>query len=289
MRGLVLSGGGSRGQFHVGVVDCLLGSLETRYDAYAGVSVGALIASFLAQYKIGEERVAVRELLALFTPIRDEDIWKSWFLFGKASVWKSSALNTRPLQKLVKQNLDEKRVQASGKKLRVGAVSLDTNEYRIFDENYSPLVEAVLASASYPAFMEPIQTDGQLWTDGGVKVVTPIKTLIDLGCDEIDVSICHPPKSTTKFERDPEWPDVAIRAIDAMSDRLTWVDVRYAQLYNRLLEHENVEGKRPIKIRVFHPSKQLNKDPLHFERMEALDLQNKGREAVHAASVGAEN
>jgi NTE family protein len=260
--------------------------METVYDAYAGVSVGALIGSFVAQYKTGEERQAARDLVALFTPLVDKDIWKSWFLFGRASIWKSSALNSRPLQALVRRTLDEEKVRASGKKLRIGAVSLDTNEYRIFDETYSPLAEAVLGSASYPAFLEPIQTDGQLWTDGGVKVVTPVKALIDLGCDEIDVSICHPEHSTTKFERDPDWPDVAIRAIDAMTERLTWVDVRYAQLYNRLLEHEAVDGKRPIKIRVFHSLGMLNKDPLHFDPHEAVEMQQEGRKAVLTAGTG---
>jgi predicted acylesterase/phospholipase RssA len=264
------------------VVDRLLGDLRTSYDAYAGVSVGALVCAHLAQYKAGEEMQAASDLVELFSPIEDSDIWKSWFLFGRASIWKSSALNSKPLQELVKKALDEDKVLGSGKKLRVGAVSLDTTQYRLFDETYSPLAEAVLASASYPAFFEPVQTDGQLWTDGGIRVVTPIKALIDLGCDEIDVSICHPPKPTAKFERDPDWPDVAIRSIDVMSDQLTWVDVKYARLLNRLLEHEQVEGKRKIKIRVFHPSHVLNENSLHFDPHEAMEMQKKGYEAAKA-------
>jgi len=280
MRGLALSGGGSRGQFHVGVVDHLLGDLRTEYDAYAGVSVGALVGSFLTQYKTGEEMQAAQDLKDLFTPIQDPDIWKSWFLFGKVSIWKSSALNSKPLQELVKKTLDEERVRASGKKLRIGAVSLDTTSYRLFDETYSPLAEAVLASASYPAFFEPIQTDGQLWTDGGVRHVTPVKALIDLGCDEIDVSICHPPKPTAKFERNPDWPDVAIRSIDVMSDQLTWVDAKYAQLLTRLLEYEEIEGKKKIKLRIIHAAHLLNDDPLHFDPHEAVKIQKEGYDAA---------
>lgn len=280
MRGLALSGGGSKGQFHVGVVGHLLGDLRTVYDAYAGVSVGALVGSFLAQYKTGEEGQAAQDLRDLFTPIENSDIWKSWCLFGKASVWKSSALNSHPLQHLVKKALDEEKVRASGKRLRVGAVSLDTTAYQIFDETYSPLVEAVLASASFPAFFEPIQTDGQLWTDGGVRVVTPIKTLIGLGCDEIDVSICHPPEPTAKFKRDPDWPDVALRSLDVMCSQLTWVDVKYAQLLNRLLEHEEIEGKRKVEIRVIHADHDLNDDSLHFDPKEAVEMQKEGYRAA---------
>jgi NTE family protein len=280
MKGLAFSGGGSRGQFHVGVVGHLLGDLRTRYDAYAGVSVGALVGSFLAQYKTGEEAKAAQDLRDLFTPIEDSDIWKSWCLFGKASIWKSSALNSRPLQRLVKKVLDEEKVRASGKRLRIGAVSLDTTDYRVFDETYSPLADAVLASSSYPAFFEPILTDGQLWTDGGVRVVTPVKTLIDLGCDEIDVSICHPPDPDAKFKRDPGWPDVAIRSLDVMTSQLTWVDVKYAQLLNRLLEHEKIEGKRKVEIRVIHPDHTLNDDSLHFDPTEAVEMQKEGYRAA---------
>ena len=44
-RGIAFSGGGSRGQFHVGVAKKLLGEDATHYDCIAGVSVGALVAA----------------------------------------------------------------------------------------------------------------------------------------------------------------------------------------------------------------------------------------------------
>lgn len=286
MRGFAASGGGSKGQWHVGVLQRLMGDLETVYDAYAGVSVGAQVAGFLGMYPTGAEKEAVRDLAALFTPIRNKDIWKRWFPFGKLSIWKSSALNSSPVERLVREKFDQDRLRRSGKKVRVGAVSLDTLEYRVFDETYADFAGAILASASYPAFFRPVLTAGQLWTDGGVRHVTPIKALIDLGCDEIDVSICHPPKAMVPFERDPEWPDVALRAIGAMNEQILWEDLRRAMMINRLIELGDPEmsDKRVIKFRVFHPEVLLNGDSLHFDPEEAERIQQMAYAVTTAAT-----
>ena len=51
MRGLVLSGGGANGAYEVGVLKYLIGEKNQEFDLFAGTSVGALNAGFLAQYK----------------------------------------------------------------------------------------------------------------------------------------------------------------------------------------------------------------------------------------------
>jgi predicted acylesterase/phospholipase RssA len=275
MRGFAASGGGAKGQWHVGVVGRLMGDLKTDYDAYAGVSVGALVSAFLGQFKSGEEREASDALTKLFSGIENDHIWKRWFPLGKLSIWKSSALNSSPIEKLVRSSLDVKRVRASGKRVRVGAVALESMEYKVFGEDFQDLASAVLASASYPAFFRPVSIAGKLWTDGGVRHVTPIKALIDLGCDEIDVSICHPPKSVIPFEKDPEWPDVALRALEIMSDQLIWADLAEAKHINCRIQlgDKSLAGKRQVAFRVFYPDKVLLSDPLNFRPKDAELIQ----------------
>ena len=48
-RALVLSGGGAKGAWQAGVIDSLI-RRGSRWDIFAGVSVGALNAALLAQY-----------------------------------------------------------------------------------------------------------------------------------------------------------------------------------------------------------------------------------------------
>jgi predicted acylesterase/phospholipase RssA len=252
-----------------------MGDLKTNYDAYAGVSAGAEVAGVLGMFPTGQE-VEASELLAKLFSVENKDIWKRWFPFGKLSIWKSSALNSSPHERFVRKHFSQEALEDSGKKVRVGAVSLDTQEYRVFDETYPDFASAILASASFPAFFKPILTDGQLWIDGGVRHVTPIKALIDLGCDEIDVSICHPPKAVAPaFERDPEWPDVALRGIEIMSDELIWADLREAHHINRRIALKDPElgpNKKPIKFRLFHPDRLLALDSLKFNQIEAANI-----------------
>jgi len=274
MRGFVASGGGSKGQWHVGVLKYLLGEKETVYDAYAGVSVGALVTSFIAQYPTGQERQAAQDLAELFTPIRDSDIYKRWCPFGMLhALWEPSLFDSSPLEKLVQKKLDEAAVAASGKKLRVGAYNLESGRYELFDETTSPLWKAVVASASYPVAFKPVRINKQLYTDGGVQRVTPIKALIDLGCNEIDVSICHPLEPSRGFDKDPETVDVALRAIEAMGDEILMKDIKMAQMYNTLCTVGCAPGKRKIQLRIIHPQTTLVDSSLHFDPREAVELQ----------------
>lgn len=279
MRALVLSGGGSRGQYHVGAIKCLLGELGTQYDILCGVSVGALVAAFLAQYKHGDEGRAAAELAQLFSSIEDDDIWKRWFPFGKLhGLWRQSFLNSLPLQKLVRGRLSHDAIRHSGKKLRVGAVSLSSGQYMIFDETHVPLADAVLASSSFPAMLAPLRIRGEWWTDGGVRCVTPIQAAIEAGADEIDIVMTTPPNSTPEFDPDPSAVDIAFRSIDVMSDEIVAKDLKVATLYNVLVSAGLAPGKRRVVFRVVRPGGILNADPLKFDPKEAAELQLIGYE-----------
>src|ERR1700693_308620 len=55
-RALVLSGGGSKGAFEVGVLQRLMGDEQLDYDLLCGTSVGAINAAYLAQTPLGQPR-----------------------------------------------------------------------------------------------------------------------------------------------------------------------------------------------------------------------------------------
>lgn len=264
MRFLVCSGGGSKWAYEVGAVEYLCGNRETVYDGYCGTSAGALISGFMSQFSTGREKEAAVSLVELLKTIDDKKIWKRWFPFGKLhALWKSSALNSAPLQALVRTSLSHDAVRSSGKKLRVAAVSLTTGRTEIFDEGYHDLAGAVIASSSFPAMFCPIKLDGELWTDGGVKEITPLKSAIDAGATEIDVVITSPDYDVPEHDDSPNTIDVAMRTIDLMSSEILSDDVKVALMYNDMAAG-GMTDKKELVIRVIRPSSVLTSDSLDF-------------------------
>jgi predicted acylesterase/phospholipase RssA len=220
----------------------------------------------------------------VFTPIKNSDVWKRWF-FGylAGALWKPSFKNSEPLEGLVKRWLDPERVRNSGKELRVGAVSLDSGEYQIFDQNYVPLAPAVYSSAAFPAMFRPGRHHGQQWTDGGVRTVTPLKAAIEAGATHITYITLAPEKVSYGFEADPESPDVAFRSIELMNDQIVRDDIKIAELYNELAAAGLRKDKRKVQITAIRPKRPINRDSLNFDPLEAEQAQLQGyRDTIEA-------
>lgn len=261
MRALVLSGGGSKGAYQVGVLSQWLGEEKIQYDLFAGVSVGAINAVHLVQYPSGKEREAWGDLKALWSDLTTEKVYKRWFPFGMVhGLWQPALYNSKPLRSFIQKHLDRDKVLRSGKSLRMGVVSLHTGEYRLFDETTEDLVGAVLASASYPLFLLPQTVDGNdLYTDGGVRNVTPLKAAIDAGANEIDVIMTQTdPPRYSPLEDSPNALDIGARVLDIMTAEIVDGDLKQALLYNQLVENNATTDKRPVKIRIVRPQEPLN-------------------------------
>src|SRR5262245_34911937 len=190
-RALVLSGGGSRGAFQLGAADYLVNERGLDFQVIAGVSTGSLNAILMAQ-GAGLEglKSSLGELRSLWFGIRsDRDIYSPRFLgkllvlFGKKSVY-----STRPLAELIARHVSPERLRASGKELRIGAVSLGTGEYRVVDQDNPRIRDWALASASIPLVFPPVTIGDETVLDGGIRNVTPFDdafaALKSLGSDE---------------------------------------------------------------------------------------------------------
>ncbi len=280
MRFLVLSGGASKGAFQIGVLKHLVNDLNTSYHGYCGVSVGALNCSFMSQF--GDEQEAFNNLFNFWINLDPEHVYKSWCPFGRLSgLYKDSLYNSAPLVKLVKENLDLNKVRSSGKKVSVGAVSLTTGQYRLFTQDDDCFVDAVLASSSFPAAFRPIDIDGEEYTDGGVKHITPLKAAIQLGATEVDVIVCSPENTTTKYDKHSSALSVGLRSLDLMSDQITKADLQIAEMYN-VLSLNKLSNKKFIKINVIRPETNLTEDSLNFSHNEIVRMMNIGYDTAMA-------
>ena len=275
MKALVLSGGAAKGAYQVGALKHLMGELGTHYDVVCGTSVGAINCAYIAMFPFGSERECVEKLEALWMALTSSDIYIDWINLPKplnyigylTALWKPSLYNSKPLMDLIHKHYDRDKIIASGKKLRISAVSLKTGEFRIFTEKYKDVVKAILASSSFPGVFCPIEMEGQLWTDGGVREITPLKSAIQAGADSIDVIITSPKKEDSEFTNDPNLIKLGPRIIDIMSEEIMVNDLARALEINELIKNGSViPNKKYLDIRIFRPSKKLVKSSLEFEQ-----------------------
>jgi NTE family protein len=256
MKALVLSGGGSKGAYQVGVLRKLLVDDGNRYDLVAGISVGAINASILAQYPVGQEAEAWDEMKSVWDQVTTSKIRKGWCLVGAiAALWESSVYNSKPLIEWIKGSLDQAKIISSGRKLRVPAVSWDSGESYVADELDPEIASWVAASSSFPVMLSPVDVRGQLWADGGVRSVTPLGEAIRAGATDIDVVMCDDPDLKAPFSSKGKAavPGLIVRALELMSNQIMRSDLKMAGLKNDL-----AGPYRQVNIRVYHPSIDLN-------------------------------
>ena len=265
-RALVLSGGGSKGAFEVGVLQRLMGEQQLDYDLLCGTSVGAINASHLAQTPIGQPREAAARLRALWDTVTTDKVRRSWFPFGRVSAFfKTSVYDSSPLHAWIRSGLDAAAVRSSGRRLRIVSVAFGSGESFIADEQTPDLAEWVIASSAFPVMLTPASIKGDLWTDGGLRTVTPLGEAIRAGADEIDVVLCSDPFANSPIDvRDAHAiPQLLLRSIDILNGEVSRADLRIAGLKNDLAELR--PEYRKVKIRLFQPSAPLLFDSLDFD------------------------
>jgi NTE family protein len=192
-RALVHSGGAAKGAWACGIIQYLLGDLKIDYDIYTGTSVGAINTAFLAMFKSGEEQAALQLLTDWWLKLDSSKIYKPWPFWGRiAAAWRKSFYDSSPLHEIIRQNVSLEKIRASGKKISVGALNLHTGKYTVFNQDSDNFIDAVLASSAFPAMLSPIKINNDLYIDGGMKTLSPIKMAIEMGADDIDVITTSP-------------------------------------------------------------------------------------------------
>jgi NTE family protein len=268
---LILSGGGARGAYAVGVVQAMVEILglserdRSPFDIYSGTSVGSINSSFLvANAHRGDMNVhrlrEVWEGLGVNTHLQVRSSAKK--LSGLTGSWFSrSLLDSRPLQLLVRRNMSFANMHrniASGvvKASMVAAFNVGTSQTTIFSEINPELdvrptrdpsriewvgrlrPDHILASSAMP-FVFPVQQIGSAYyCDGGVRFNTPISPAIRAGADRLVVI-------SLKYEREdraheshldeyPNVPFLAGRLLNALLLDPFEYDLDVLERFNRL-------------------------------------------------------
>lgn len=181
--GLVLSGGGTRGFAHLGVIAALQ-KLGIQPDVISGVSAGAIVGAFIAAGKSPEE-------------VRD-NFKRGWFFqYTKIHFPVNGLLKLDGVKEIIEkeikaENIEDLRIPFF---ICVSNLNMGTVEYK----SKGKLSDAVLASASIPIIFAPVELGKYLYVDGGLMDNIPVAP-IRKDCQQVIASNISPinPKANMK-------------------------------------------------------------------------------------------
>lgn len=190
MKALVLSGGGSKGSYQIGVWKALR-ELKFDFDIVTGTSVGALNGALIVQHNYHK---AIKiwnkiNLKVLFGEDATEttnnlELYK---MYGKEFL-ENGGMDVSELENIIQEALNPKRFFNS--KINYGLVTYNLTddeplEIQKKDIENNLLSDYLMASAScFPAFQEKV-IKGEKYIDGGYHDNLPINLAIEMGATEI--------------------------------------------------------------------------------------------------------
>lgn len=173
--GLVLSGGGSRGFAHLGIM-AALHEKGIFPDVISGTSAGAIAGAFMAAGK---------------NPRDVHEIFKqgSFLKYTKLQIPRDGLMKLDGMKELIKKEIKAKYIEDLGMPLFITVSNLNSGEVEY--RNSGPLGDTVLASSSIPILFAPVDMNGNRYVDGGLLDNIPIEP-IKLDCQKIIVSNISP-------------------------------------------------------------------------------------------------
>lgn len=216
--GLALSGGGSRGYAHIGVIK-ILEQNNISVDFIAGSSAGALIGamySFFRDSKKLEQITLSNDLSKLLTLAWD-------FSFEKGII------RGEKIKKLLSSLLEESRIESLKIPFKAIASDFDTAKEVIISEGDAAF--AVQASAAFPLVFKPVKIgEKNLW-DGAISNPVPVDVAKKMGADIVIAVNLY---NKTAFDIDKKSKqgayEIAARSVESVQYNLAQERAKYADI-----------------------------------------------------------
>lgn len=219
-KALVLSGGGGRGAYHVGVLR-FLEEHEWFPDIVVGTSIGAVNGAAIAS---GHN---AHSLWALWRRLETKHVQKA----NLNPLNGNFLLNTSPLRDTLEKsgwvNFDRINSAAAAVHLRVTATEVHSGHLYVFGNSediypsrtrLEPLtLDHIIASCSIPIVYPATELHGNLYWDGATVANTPMGPAIDAGAEEIIVVIMTP-----FGDEEAETIQAPTNILEAASTTLEW-------------------------------------------------------------------
>jgi NTE family protein len=265
-RALVISGGGSKGAYAVGVVKQLQQLFPTlTFDIFVGTSTGSLIVPLAAL----DELALLEEI---YTTQKEGTIVKKLRIGDRLGT--DSIFDANPLFDLINKQFTNDRYDAmiaSGKKVYINTTCLQTEELVVFTNdaeavskegyairkivNADHFRRAIMASACQPVFMPTIQINKNLpnhpeknlqYVDGGVREYAGIEMAIDAGATEIFTILLSSGKSEREDKQYSDLFSLLQRTIDIFTMDVGKNDLIIPNQYNESLKYIDAVKRKMI-------------------------------------------
>ena len=241
--GLCLSGGGAKGDVEAGAAAAIISAYKNTSApvvSLSGTSVGALNAAAIAAHDHWFP-------LELWRGLRSRDVYRGRKYSLLWRLWRKSALyDTRPLWRLVNEHLSAAAIAASPYTLYVHVTLLGNKQPVVFLKDDPDILRGVYASAAVPGAFPAVSWNRHWGIDGGTVDNSPIRSLIEDGCEKITVVILdNELPSKRMLARDvgpgpggsrPRIAGVLSTALEAMMDAHLRRDLKNVELVNRLVD-----------------------------------------------------
>lgn len=272
--GIVLSGGGGKGTYQVGVLKYLseIGFFEHGPSYVGGVSVGSINAAAVAQHSKEDFNLSIDNLEKFWLEdvTATSDILHFRFPRYLAGFWKLSLGKATKLEKILQKRIDVDKVRKSNVKLEISAVNIRNGKIKNFDNTDPFLIQGILASAAYPFAFPPVKIEDSIYIDGGVRDLAPLKRAIKHGVDNI---VCISTDHTAEEMQDMKLSnvfDVGRNLIRICSANNFQNDIdKLIKINNKISKGGKLPRRRPIGFMCFKPSKPLG-DTFDFSKEKNL-------------------
>lgn len=222
--GLVLSGGGARGAYQVGVLRAIAHMLPRRvpipFKIICGTSAGAINAVSLASHA-GDFQCGVARLARIWGRLHTKNVYRSDFLsvLGNGFRWlgalfvtgfarsrRTSLLDNAPLGKLLEHRIEFDRIAAEIDAGNLDAVCVTASGYASgqsisFFQGKASLtpwsrvrragvktqlkLPHLMGSAAIPFVFPPVWIDNEHFGDGSMQQLAPMSPALHLGADRV--------------------------------------------------------------------------------------------------------
>lgn len=222
--GLILSGGGARAAYQVGVLaaiaDLLPESSDNPFEVIVGTSAGAINAVSLASGALDFQQ-SIRKLTAVWQSFSTNKVYRTDWLgvlrqagrfvgknllgFGRG-LEPIALLDNAPLRELLLKELDFSGISLSVARRKLRAVAITAFAYQSGQAitfyqgrgNIEPWtrhrrqglparlrVEHLMASSAIPLLFQPVRLNYEYFGDGAVRQAAPISPALHLGADRV--------------------------------------------------------------------------------------------------------
>ncbi|MDH5180246.1 MAG: patatin-like phospholipase family protein [Gammaproteobacteria bacterium] len=222
--GIILTGGGARAAYQVGVLkaiaDILPRDAANPFKIITGSSAGAINAAALACYS-ANYRDAVRRILQIWANFRSNHVYRTDLagIAGTGARWLASMfvgglgknnphclLNRAPLRALLEKYIHTNNIQEAVDKGYIHALSVSASGYSSHQSvsffhahpsveswarsrrvgSRSPItIDHLMASSAIPFLFEAIKVHREFFGDGSMRQIAPLSPALHLGADRI--------------------------------------------------------------------------------------------------------